>query len=405
MRIRRIIPYLVVLCIGLLLGRFLIGNPAPPETKSLSPITADTSVTVSSPEPKQLAPVTGDTSVAIPVAVVQSVDGLLEVHFIDVGQGDSIFLRAADGSTALIDGGNPNGLALAYLRSIGVTHLNAVILTHPHADHVGGLVDVLKALQVDNVWTSGASNTTSIFERFIDTIAARKIPYHEAATGDKIALGSMVFDVLYGTADSNNLNDTSLVLKLQYGSVSFLFTGDAERPTESILLNTKRDQLAATILKVGHHGSSTSSSTRFLQAVRPAVAVYSAGVNNQYGHPNSGTISRLTAIGATIYGTDQYGTITVTTDGTSFKVLTAQGNDVVRVSATLQPFPTLSATASQTAWQIAGLRYDPMGRDRNCSAFPTHAEAQAFFIAAGGPEYDPHRLDGDNDGIACESLP
>jgi competence protein ComEC len=198
MRLRRLLPYLIVLCIGLVLGRFLVGNPAPPEAKPLaSIITINGAPIPVSPQPKQLAPVTDNT--AIPIAAVQSVDGLLEVHFIDVGQGDSIFLRAVDGSPALIDGGNPNGLALAYLRSIGVTRLNAVILTHPHADHVGGLVDVLNSLQVDNVWTSGASNTTRIFERFIDTIAARKIPYNEAATGDKVAFGSLAFDCVYFT--------------------------------------------------------------------------------------------------------------------------------------------------------------------------------------------------------------
>lgn len=383
---RRIVSYLIVLGVGLLLGRYLLSIPAPLETKQVEPVTAN-------------------VGAILPVAAVQQVNGLLEVHFIDVGQGDSIFIRATDGSTALIDGGNPNGLALAYLRSIGVTKLNNVILSHPHADHVGGLVEILKNVLVDNVWTSGAFHTTGIFERFIDTIAERGIPYHEVVTGDQITAGSLVFDVLYGAASSNNLNDTSLVLKLQYGGVSFLFTGDAELPTETTLLSTKADQLVSTILKVGHHGSSSSSSTPFLQAVRPEVAVYSAGVNNQYGHPNGGTIKRLEAIGAAIYGTDQYGTITITTDGMSYKVITAQGTDGVRIAATLPPSPTLSATASQTAWQIAGLRYDPMGRDRNCSAFPTHEEAQAFFIAAGGPDYDPHRLDGDNDGIACESLP
>ena len=175
---------------------FLLANLPPLKSKQLAPITVTSSITDPTPETKQITPITDNTHVNISVAADQAVNDLLEVHFIDVGQGDSIFLRAADGSTALIDGGNPNGLALAYLRSVGVTRLNTVILTHPHADHVGGLVDVLKTLQVDNVWTSGASNTTSIYERFLDTIAARKIPYHEAATGDKISVGSLTFDVL-----------------------------------------------------------------------------------------------------------------------------------------------------------------------------------------------------------------
>lgn len=386
MHLLRFITYFVILGIGLLIGGSIVSDSAVPETKQITPITAS-------------------SSISLPVTALQSVNSLLEVHFIDVGQGDSIFIPAADSSTALIDGGNPNGLALAYLNSIGVTRLNTLILSHPHADHVGGLVDVLNALPVDNVWTSGSFITTNIFERFIDTIAEKGVPYNEVTSGGTIAFGSLSFDVLYGVASSDNLNDTSLVLKLQYGEISFLFTGDAETATESILLNTSSEQLAATVLKVGHHGSSTSSSAAFLEAVHPSVAVYSAGVSNQYGHPDSGTIARLTAIGATIYGTDKYGTITITTDGTTYQVLNSEGADGVSIPATALPSPTLSATIQVTDWQTAGLRYDPSGQDRDCGNFSTHKEAQAFFEAAGGVDYDPHRLDGDNDGIACESLP
>lgn len=126
-------------------------------------------------------------------------------------------------------------------------------------------------------------------------------------------------------------------------------------------------------------------------------------------HPTKtegGTIKRLTIIGATIYGTDKYGTIIITTDGKTYQVLTEHGAENMSVAATALPSPTSILTeATPSSWQLAGLQYDPMGRDRNCSAFTTHAQAQAFFIAAGGPEYDRHRLDGDNDGIACVNLP
>src|SRR5258706_6470279 len=157
-------------------------------------------------------------------------NGNLYVVFIDVGQGDSIFVRTPNGQTALIDGGPSNGKALAYLQSQGINHLDLVILTHPHADHVGGLVTVLQTIAVDSVWTSGASNTTSVFEHFIDLIAAKKIPYNEASTGQSIPLGDLKFDVLFSQSKSSNLNNTSLVLHLNYRDVSFLFTGDAETP-------------------------------------------------------------------------------------------------------------------------------------------------------------------------------
>lgn len=312
----------------------------------------------------------------------------LSVHFVDVGQGDSILIQGPDGATALIDGGNSNGEALAYLQRLGISQLDIVLLTHPHADHVGGLVAVMDALPVGGVWTSGAYNTTGIFERFLDVIEKEKIPYHEVKTGDTIYLGRLQLEVLYSEPEGRSLNDTSIVLRVAYGQVVFLLMGDAETSTETKLLQIKPTQLRATVLKVGHHGSSTSSSTAFLDAVRPTIAVYSAGARNQYGHPHDSVISQLKAIGATVYGTDVDGSILVTTDGMVYEVETNKG-------AILSIAPPVSAT----------LPYDPAGADRDCGNFKTHAEAQAFFIAAGGPAHDPHRLDGDNDGIACESLP
>jgi competence protein ComEC len=319
-----------------------------------------------------------------------SQDSSLRVHFIDVGQGDSILIQAPDGTTVLIDGGNANGEALAYLQSLGIQQIAAIIATHPHADHIGGLIDVMNALKVDAVWTSGAIHTTGVFERFLDAIDAHQIPYFEAAANDNITVGSLSFDVVYGQESSSNLNNTSLVLHLRYGQVSFLFTGDAETSAEKDMLSTVEPvRLNSTVLKVGHHGSSTSSSPEFLNVVRPQIAIYSAGSGNAYGHPHSQTIDSLLAVGALIYGTDDDGTVIIETDGNSLQVHTTAP-------------ATLEISTVQTS---AALRYDPFGPDRDCGDFDTHDEAQAFFIAAGGPERDPHRLDGDNDGIACESLP
>jgi competence protein ComEC len=269
---------------------------------------------------------------------------ILRVHFIDVGQGDSILIQEANGATALIDGGYDNGLALAYLKRLEVSRIDLLIASHPHADHIGGLIEVLHAMPVGEVWTSGASHTTGMFETFLDAIANAKVPYHEAQTGDTIALGSLQFAVLRSDPHAADLNDTSLVLRLADQHVSFLFTGDAERPSEEALLRTAHDQLTSTILKVGHHGSSTSSSPAFLAAIRPQVAVYSAGRSNSYGHPHQETIRALEAAGALIYGTDRDGTVVVSTNGTSYQVATSRGDNELSPA-----IPQATATQSTAA--------------------------------------------------------
>lgn len=187
----------------------------------------------------------------------------LLVHFIDVGQGDSILIETPDHSIILIDGGEDNQ-ALLYLQSLGVDHIDALIASHPHADHIGGLIPIMETIPVSGVWTSGALHTTYTFEQFIDTISRQHIPYHEVAPGDTIPAGDLTLDVLSDNPDAE-LNDSSMVLRLQYGQVSFLFTGDAEADAEAVLLRqVAPERLAASVLKVAHHGSATSSSLAFL---------------------------------------------------------------------------------------------------------------------------------------------
>jgi competence protein ComEC len=333
-------------------------------------------------------------------------DGQLRVHFIDVGQGDSILLQTSDGQSLLIDGGYGGSGALAYLQAHGITSIDVMVATHPHADHIGGLVDVLRALPVGAVWTSGASHSTGTFEDFLDAIADARVPYHEARPGDRIMVGQLAALVLLSQSSARELNDASLVLHLQLGQVAFLFTGDAERPSEERLLREQAGQLPATVLKVGHHGSATSSSPAFLAAVHPQLAVYSAGRGNSYGHPHAQTIAQLEVIGAQIYGTDQLGTIVIATDGTALQVFPERG-EVADVALTPIPAPaepppmpagptpaptsppaarpTLPPPPARAAPTPAPeLRYDPRGPDRDGGDFATHAEAQAFFVAAGG---------------------
>jgi competence protein ComEC len=337
------------------------------------------------------------------IAQTKPLDAVTTVHFIDVGQGDSILINSAHGTTVLIDGGYDNGLALSYLQAQGVTRLDAVFASHPHADHIGGLVSIMDSIPTASVWTSGALHTTGIFERFLDVIERKQIPYYETRSGEHIEIGDLQFDVLYGRSRASDLNNTSLVLRLVIGELSFLFTGDAEAPVEQELLQTvPAEQLHASVLKVGHHGSYSSSTLSFLQVVQPTIAVYSAGRGNSYGHPHRGTIENLQQVGADIYGTDVHGTIVISTEGLEMSIQTDLGSiELVDASQAA----TISVMSTPQSAENSDLHYDVNGSDRDCGSFDTHAEAQAFFEAAGGPHSDRHRLDGDNDGIACESLP
>lgn len=305
---------LVLLCLSALLGcGSTVAGSGPTESTAAM---GQTSSTSSAPE------VAGATTVPAGLQAV-SVSGTLQVHYIDVGQGDSILIVAPDGKVMLIDGGESGSGTLAYLQAHGVKRIDVMVATHPHADHIGGLVDVLDAMPVGEVITSGVSQTTKTYERFLDGIAAAKAVYKEVKRGDVVSLGALNFAVLHaGGPVGDDLNQTSVVLRLVYGKVAFLFTGDAGKEAEAQML-AEGDTLQAQILKVGHHGSSSASSPEFLDAVKPQVAVYSCGAGNSYGHPAASTIANLAAAGATVYGTDLNGSIVVTTDGNTYRVTTA----------------------------------------------------------------------------------
>lgn len=249
--------------------------------------------------------------------------GKLVVHVIDVGQGDSILLVGPGGSTMLIDGGQKDSGSLVYLKAHGINRINIMVATHADADHIGGLVDVLNALPVDEVATSGYAGNTRTYEQLLDGIAKAKAKYTEVHLGDKLTMDGMSFLVPNPGVDDKvkDANDSSVVLRVAYGPTSFIFTGDAEKTAESRMIASGLP-LQSTILKVSHHGSSTSSSTAFLQAVQPKVAIYGAGLNNKYGHPNKITITNLTKIGAKIYGTLTSGTVTVIADSNGYTIQT-----------------------------------------------------------------------------------
>ncbi|MEY2354248.1 MBL fold metallo-hydrolase [Lysinibacillus capsici] len=244
----------------------------------------------------------------------------MQVHFIDVGQGDSILIESPSGKTMLIDGGvkGAGQQIVSYLKELGINKLDIVVATHPDADHIGGLIPVLDNMTIEQFYDSGKVHTSQTFEEMLTHIDEKNIPYHVPKIGDDIEFDKDVnVKVLNANDQATDNNDASIVLKMTYGNVSFLLTGDAGVALEKEMLQY---DVKATVLKAGHHGSNTSSSEEFIQAVKPEVTILSYGEDNKYGHPHAEIVDRLQAIGSKIYATADLGTITVSTDGVNYTV-------------------------------------------------------------------------------------
>ncbi|MEY9978848.1 MBL fold metallo-hydrolase [Lysinibacillus sp. RC79] len=244
----------------------------------------------------------------------------MRVHFIDVGQGDSIFIESPNGKTMLVDGGvkGAGQKVVSYLKELGVNKLDIVVATHPDADHIGGLIPVLNSVDIGQFYDSGKVHTSQTFEEMLTLIDTKNISYNVPKTGDRIAFDDDInVKVLNANENATDNNDASIVLKLAYGNVSFLLTADAGIALEKEMM---QDDVKATILKAGHHGSNTSSSAEFIQKVHPEVTILSYGEGNKYGHPHAEVVERLQAIGSEIYSTAEAGTIIVSTDGVNYEV-------------------------------------------------------------------------------------
>ena len=223
-----------------------------------------------------------------------------------------------DGKTMLIDGGNKDdsNLIYSYLQRQGVSHLDYIIATHAHEDHVGGLSGALSYATAGTVYCPVRSYSSQAFKNFANKVTNQGKSLTIPSVGHSFKLGSATCTVLAVNTDTSDANNTSIVLRIVYGSTSFLFTGDAEQVVEQAMLN-RGAPLRSTVLKVGHHGSYTSTSYNFLRNVMPAYAVISCGKGNSYGHPHDEPLSRLRDCGARVFRTDMQGDIICTSDGSS----------------------------------------------------------------------------------------
>ena len=251
---------------------------------------------------------------------ITPVNGELQVYYIDVGQADSILIINKEDAMLIDAGNNEDGEDVVnFIKDKGITKLDYVVGTHPHEDHIGGLDDVINSdIEIENVLMPKIETTTKTFEDVVDAISNKGLTVKAPSKGDTFTLGDSNLEVMTDSIlDEDNLNLSSITLRLQYGNNSFLFMGDSEEENEKTITWPKTD-----VLKVGHHGSSTSSSEEFLNEVKPSISIIMAGKGNSYGLPKEEIVERLENVGSKVYRTDENGTIEVTSDGNNINVIT-----------------------------------------------------------------------------------
>lgn len=261
------------------------------------------------------APTTEPTTAPTTEPTIAPENSTFEIHFIDVGQADAA-LVLCDGKAMLIDGGNAedSSLLYTYLKNHNISHLDYVIGTHAHEDHIGGLAGALNYASVGTAYCPATSYDTKAFGNFVKVLDKHGVSITVPSTGDSFTLGSAACTILAVNTDSSDPNNTSIVLRIVYGDTSFLFTGDAERVVEQAILN-RGANINSTVLKVGHHGSESSTSYVWLREIMPQYAIISVGKDNSYGHPTEEVLSRLRDAEVKTFRTDLQGDIICVSDG------------------------------------------------------------------------------------------
>jgi beta-lactamase superfamily II metal-dependent hydrolase len=259
---------------------------------------------------------------------IPSVESGLLVTFLDVGQGDCIFLRSPSGKTMLVDGGPASSYPVidAYLTSLGVAGLDVVVASHLHADHIGGLISIIDAYPVGEFYYPPFDAESETYFDLLDALHESQAVVNQPLAGadtliswdDGVEVRILSpYDAVY-----EDFNDTSYLIRVLYGSTAVLLTGDMTEVGEHLAMKAQPNRyFKADVLKIAHHGSFDATKEDFLDAVSPAIAVISAGVNNDYGHPNPALLDRLSERGITVYRTDTDGTITLLLDGISVTVI------------------------------------------------------------------------------------
>jgi competence protein ComEC len=285
---------------------------------------------------KKLSPVVAILLIAAAIAAVYflrkrheepqpgPVTGKLVVHFFDIGQGDAELIQLPDGGTILIDSGDRGSPTVDLLKQKGVKEIDLIIATHPHADHIGEMRDVMRAFKVNEFWDAGFPHTTKTYEDMLATIKEKGIKFHAPRRGETRQMGQVLLEVLNPSNDlpDENANNASIVVRLTFGSKRFLFTGDAEVESWEQMLAAGRERVRADLLKAAHHGSSNGTTKEILDAVQPSVFTISCATGNNYHHPHPKVVELLRRDQNTtqVYRTDLHGEIMVVSDGSNIEV-------------------------------------------------------------------------------------
>lgn len=303
-------------------------TPTPAETKSSKTETA------------------ASTEVAIETVMQTSGGGVLRVHYLDVGQADSAFIELPDGKTMLIDAGNKGdgSSVVSYIKNLGYSTIDYLVATHPHEDHIGGMVTVINSFNIGQIYMPKVASTTQAFEGLLTTIQDKGYLINTAQAGVEIAPGINILSPSVGSDYGDELNDWSAVISIVYGSNNFLFMGDAGTDPESSFT------IDADVVKISHHGSRTAYSSSLYSKLSPAIAIIDVGADNSYGLPDEEVIQGLTDVGAIIYRTDTNGTIVVESDGSTVTTKSVgKTTPIVPVSTVAATTPKETSAATTAA--------------------------------------------------------